>query len=79
MCKGIEQILCLEAPGSCPGFLGQTPGPLPDGAASISTLHWLQLLRQESSVVFGLQSSWLTMQAELSNTNFDGISNLSQM
>jgi len=37
---------CLEAPGSCPGFLSQAPGPLPAGAVSISTLPWLQMLRQ---------------------------------
>ena len=71
--KLLSNILCLEAPGSCPGFLSQAPGPLPDGAVSISTLHWLQMLCQGPLVVFWLQSSRLTMQAKSNNTNFDGL------
>jgi hypothetical protein len=44
-----SKIVCLEAPGRCPGFL--TPGPLPAGALSISTHYWLQMLRQGPSVL----------------------------
>jgi hypothetical protein len=44
----------------------------PAGAVSISKLPWLQMLRQEPSVVFRLQSSRLTMQAESSNTIYTG-------
>jgi hypothetical protein len=76
VCK-VLQLLCLEALGSCPGLLSHAPGPLPDGAASISTLSWLQILRQGPSVVFRLQSSRLTMQAESGNIHFDGLYNFS--
>ena len=58
-----ERVPCLEAPGSCPGFLSQAPGPLPAGAVSISTLILLRMLRQGPLVVFRLQSSRSTMQA----------------
>ena len=71
--QSVRQVLCLEAPGSCPGFLGQASGPLPVVAVSISTLFWLRMLCQEPSVVFALQSSRLTMQVESGNTNFDGL------
>jgi hypothetical protein len=38
----LERIIVFGAPGSCPGFLGQAPGPLPAGAVST----WLRLLCQ---------------------------------
>ena len=44
--KFLSNILSLEAPGSCPGFLSQAPRALPDGAISISTLSRLRMLRQ---------------------------------
>jgi len=43
MCKVFEQRLCLETPGSCPGFLSQAPGLPPTGAVSISTLPRLRI------------------------------------
>jgi hypothetical protein len=72
-----SKYLCLEALSSCPGFLGQAPGPLPAGTVSINILPRLRMLHQGPSVALRLQSSRLTMQAESSNTNFDGLYNLS--
>ena len=81
--KFSSNILCLKAPGSCPGSLSQAPKPLPAGAVSISTLSlpagevsistlsWLRMLRQGPLGVFRLQSSRLAMQAESSYTNLD--------
>jgi len=70
-----SKILCLEAPGSCPGFLSQAPWPHTSDAASISTLSRLRMLRQGSLVVLRLQNSWFTMKAKSSNAIFDGLYN----
>jgi len=51
------------SPRKLPRIPQPISGPLPDGAVSISTLYWLQMLRQEPSVVFRLQSSRSTMTA----------------
>jgi len=61
----------FESSGKLPRI--PQPGPLPAGAKFISTLSKPRLLHQEPLVVFRLQSSWLTMQAEKSTTNSDGL------